>query len=261
MAAAVSPSSAMAVSRILNFWILPVTVIGNSEAIFQYRGTLKWARRSRQKARSSSSVRCRASRKRDPRHELFAHAGVGYADDLRGGDRRVLEQDLLDLARVDVLTAADDHVLRTPDDVHVAVGVHRREVTGVHPAAVVDRGVGRVGVLPVARHDEVAAGGRVRPASPSARSRRSPGSTILTSTWGRTVPTVDVRRSRSSVRRVIVETGEVSVIPYAMVISVGVHLVHDPFHDFDRARRAGHDPGPQARQVKVGEPRATRASR
>jgi hypothetical protein len=34
-AAASSPSSAIAVSRILNFWILPVTVIGNASTNFQ----------------------------------------------------------------------------------------------------------------------------------------------------------------------------------------------------------------------------------
>ena len=39
------------------------------------------------------------------------------------------------------------------------------------------------------------------------------GSTILTSTLGSTVPTVEVRVSRSSVRRVMVEAGDVSVIP------------------------------------------------
>ena len=35
-----------------------------------------------------------------------------------------------------------------------------------------------------------------------------------------TVPTVETRRSRSSVRRVMVETGEVSVMPYMIVTSV-----------------------------------------
>ena len=42
---------------------------------------------------------------------------------------------------------------------------------------------------------------------------------ICTSTCGMTVPTVDTRRSSSSSRRVIVETGEVSVIPYMIVTS------------------------------------------
>src|SRR6185503_15967112 len=45
------------------------------------------------------------------------------------------------------------------------------------------------------------------------------GSIICTSTCGITVPTVETRRSRSSVRRVIVDTGEVSVMPYMIVTS------------------------------------------
>ena len=68
------------------------------------------------------------------------------------------EQELLDLARVDVLAAADDHVLDAADDVGVAVVVHHRQVAGVHPAGAVDRlgGLGRL--APVAQHDRVAAG-------------------------------------------------------------------------------------------------------
>ena len=49
----------MAVSRILNFWIFPVTVMGKSSAAatnFQYFGTLKWAIFPLQKAFMSSSV-------------------------------------------------------------------------------------------------------------------------------------------------------------------------------------------------------------
>src|SRR5207248_9985574 len=34
------PSSSTAVSRILNFWTLPVTVIGNASTNFQWRGSL-----------------------------------------------------------------------------------------------------------------------------------------------------------------------------------------------------------------------------
>src|SRR3712207_8172505 len=34
---------------------------------------------------------------------------------------------------VHVLAAADDHVLDPPDDVQVALGVHDRQVAGVHP--------------------------------------------------------------------------------------------------------------------------------
>ena len=43
-------------------------------------------------------------------------------------------EELLDLARIDVLAAADHHVLDAADDVAVALVVHGREVAGVHPA-------------------------------------------------------------------------------------------------------------------------------
>ena len=44
-------------------------------------------------------------------------------------------EEFLDLARIDVLAAADDHVFDPADDVAVAVLVHDRKVAGMHPAA------------------------------------------------------------------------------------------------------------------------------
>src|SRR3954453_7374103 len=99
-----------------------------------------------------------APARHDEGHELLAVALVGHTDDLHVGDVGVAHQELLDLARVDVLAAADHEVLDAPDDVQVAVGVHDREVAGVHPAAAVDRLGRALGVLPVAEHDRVAAG-------------------------------------------------------------------------------------------------------
>ncbi|MCY1559860.1 hypothetical protein D9M68_969400 [compost metagenome] len=46
----------MLISRMRNFWILPVTVIGKASTKRKKRGTLKWAMRSLAQARSSSSV-------------------------------------------------------------------------------------------------------------------------------------------------------------------------------------------------------------
>src|SRR3954447_5801116 len=93
----------------------------------------------------------------DAGHQLLAVAGVGHAHDLDVGDVRVRHQELLDLARVDVLAAADDHVLDAPDDLQVALVVHLREVAGVHPARAVDRVGGLLGLFPVSEHDAVAA--------------------------------------------------------------------------------------------------------
>ena len=59
-------------------------------------------------------------------------------------DGRVLVEDLLDLARVDVVAAPDDQVFLAVDDEVVAVGVDPRQVAGAEPA-VADRLGGRVG--------------------------------------------------------------------------------------------------------------------
>ena len=53
-------------------------------------------------------------------------------------DVRVGVEEFLDLPRVHVLAAADDHVLDPADDIQVAVGVHDGEIAGVHPARRVD---------------------------------------------------------------------------------------------------------------------------
>src|SRR5207253_2189742 len=63
----------------------------------------------------------------------------------------------LDLARVDVLAAADDHVLQATDNVDITVVIQDGEVAGVHPASLVDGGPRGGGVVPVAAHDAVAA--------------------------------------------------------------------------------------------------------
>ena len=49
--------------------------------------------------------------------------------------RGVVVERLLDLPRVDVVAAADDHVLHAVDDEEVAVLVAVAEVAGVEPAA------------------------------------------------------------------------------------------------------------------------------
>src|SRR5438067_1535733 len=92
-----------------------------------------------------------------PGHDFFAVALAGHADDLDIAHVGVGVQEFLDLARIDVLAAADNHVLDAPDDVDVALVVHGRQVTGVHPARGVDGLTGRFGIVPVTEHDAVAA--------------------------------------------------------------------------------------------------------
>ena len=210
-----------------------------------------------QNARSVLGVDRRARADLDPRHQLLAVALVGDADDLHVLDVGVGEQELLDLPRVHVLAAADDHVLDPPDDVDVAVVVHHGEVAGVHPPVGVD-GVGRARlVVPVARHHRVAA--RAELAGLATRQRVA----------GRRIgdADLDVRvgppdRRRAVVQRVVGQRLRRHRRRLGHAVAdrhVGhVHAVDARLHHLDRARRAGHHAGAQARQVvgvelRVGE--------
>src|SRR6185312_8009434 len=73
-------------------------------------------------------------------------------------DGRMAVEEFLDLPRIDVLPTADHHVLDAPDNVAVAVFIHRRQIACVHPAATVDRLSGAFLIVPVAKHDGIAPG-------------------------------------------------------------------------------------------------------
>ena len=93
--------------------------------------------------------------------QLLAELLVRHAEALHVLDRWVGVEELLDLAGIDVLAAADHHVLDPADDVAEALGVDDGEVAGVHPAGGVDRLGGAQRVVPVAAHDRVAAGAQL----------------------------------------------------------------------------------------------------
>ncbi len=93
----------------------------------------------------------------NPGAQLLAIAVVGDAEHLGVLDLRMLVEILLDLARIEVLAAADHHVLDAADDVAVALVVDGGEIAGVHPAAVVQHLGGLLRFVPVAQHDAVAA--------------------------------------------------------------------------------------------------------
>src|SRR5574337_62687 len=190
----------------------------------------------------------------DPRAQLFAEARVRPADPLHVLHLRVPVQELLDLARVDVLAAADHHVLDAADDVDVALGVHRREIAGVQPAVLVDRLGGARLVFPVAVHHAVAAGAEL--AGHARRDRRA----------GVRVDDLDldVRLHGADGGHALVErrVGPALATDRAgLGHAVGnrhlghVHVADDPLHHLGRARRAGHDAGAQAGQVELLEAR------
>ena len=105
------------------------------------------------------------------------HALVRHPDRPRSlGDGRVLEQGGLDLGRVDVLSAGDEHVLHPVDDVEVALVVDDRDVAGAQPA-VGERRRGRLRRAPsspASRSGPGRAPRRARPAADVGQVRRRP---------------------------------------------------------------------------------------
>src|SRR5437868_1457137 len=96
-------------------------------------------------------------RRPDERRDHFAPFRIRQAHNGDVADARMAKQQLLELARVDVLAAADDHVLQPALDRAVAAAIHRAEIAGMQPALGIDGGGGRRVVLEVAVHDMVAA--------------------------------------------------------------------------------------------------------
>ena len=79
----------------------------------------------------------------------FTPSIIGTPDHGRLQNGLVLIEHTLDLGAGDVLTSRQDHVLESIDDVQIPVVVPDAYVSGVEPAAG-ERGVGRIGIAPVA---------------------------------------------------------------------------------------------------------------
>ena len=67
----------------------------------------------------------------DPGADFLAVFGIGHADDLNVLDLGVGVEELLDLAREDVLAAADQHVLEPADDLAIALGVDGGDIATI----------------------------------------------------------------------------------------------------------------------------------
>src|SRR5262245_55045713 len=81
--------------------------------------------------------------------DLAAHI-VGQTDDRRLADPWILEQQLFDLARIDVEAATDDEITPTTAERVVAVGCADAEVAGLEPT-VLERGGRRLRAPPISR--------------------------------------------------------------------------------------------------------------
>ena len=82
----------------------------------------------------------------------LAHHRVGPGDHRHVGHAGVGGQRGLDLGRVHVVAAADEHLLGPPGEAHQAVGLDAGQVAGPQPAVGGDGRRGGLGVAPVARH-------------------------------------------------------------------------------------------------------------
>ena len=70
---------------------------------------------------------------------------------------RVVIKKFFNLARIDVLTTAHDHVFDAACDVTEAFCINRREITGFHPAPIIDGSIRLLLVAPIALHDAITA--------------------------------------------------------------------------------------------------------
>jgi hypothetical protein len=89
----------------------------------------------------------------DERPADLAEYRVGHADHGRARDLRVAREEVLDLRRVDVVPAADEHLAPPAAETEVSRGVEDADVAGVDPSLRIDDGGRRVRVAPVAAHD------------------------------------------------------------------------------------------------------------
>ncbi len=74
-------------------------------------------------------------RKHDERLDDIAASCIGHRDDRGIGDRRVLDQAVLDLRRPDAISGDLEHVVRAALIPEIAVGVDGRDVSGAAPVA------------------------------------------------------------------------------------------------------------------------------
>src|SRR3984893_17791268 len=110
-----------------------------------------WSRHNR----SSASVAISAPGRHDKGHDLLAPLAMRAPHHRNLDEVGMAQQYLLDLARIDVAAAADDHVLRAVAQGQKAGFVKAAEIAGMQPAAAQCL-VRRFRVLPIAFHHAIA---------------------------------------------------------------------------------------------------------
>src|SRR5271156_4114480 len=84
-------------------------------------------------------------------HE-FAPLWIRYAKDCCFTNRRVLVDDGLNLARIDIFAAGDDHVLETIQDIKVPIWISVAEISRAKET-IPERLLGFFRIIPIAAHD------------------------------------------------------------------------------------------------------------
>ncbi len=184
----------------------------------------------------------------DPGDDLLTVAVIRNADDLHVRYRRVGEEELFQLARINVLAAANDHVLVAPGNAHVALLVHARQVAGVHPARRVDGFGGGRRVAPIAEHHAVATGAQFADLPARHHAAVLVDDLALQLRLGaahgghpqfQLVIRAGLQRHRAGLGHAVGD-----------LYFAHVQFADDVAHHLDRAGGASHDPGAQARQVE-----------
>ena len=181
---------------------------------------------------------------------MLAVFRVGHADHLHVADAGTGIEKFFNLARVNVLAAADDYIFGAAGDFAVVVGVHGGEVTAVQPAGFVDGVASRFGIFVVALHHQVAAGAEF--------ARRATGhdrtGDYIHDFYFRMGQGLADRR-HAQFQRVVHRGLRDHRRGFGQSVGNGhlfeVHQVHDALHHLNRTRRAGHDSGAQRAEIET----------
>ena len=187
----------------------------------------------------------------DPGGQFLTVFGIGHPEDLHLLHLGVAVEIFLHFAGIDVLPTPDDHVLDPPHDVAIAFRVQYGQVAGVHPALAIHGFPGALLVVPIALHHRIAPGAKL------ALCAHGKGLPLFVHDFHLHVGMHPSHGGDPFFQAVVHIALKGYGAGFGHAISDG-DLVHvqvgdHPPHDFDRAGRAGHDPGAQGAESELAE--------
>src|SRR5271165_4696357 len=93
----------------------------------------------------------------DPCEHDFTQTLIGNPDHLHFRYFWVCVQEFFHFPRIDILPAADDHVLRSAGEVNVSLLAHDADITRMQPALAIDCARGRLRFAIITLHDHISA--------------------------------------------------------------------------------------------------------